>query len=81
MIFGCSGNFVAAVIKLSPLSIIMFRDTDHTQSGWLGFFRHRRENPKARQCLNHCVCDRVRSTRSVYKQPPGLKTPNNGIAA
>jgi hypothetical protein len=48
MIFGCSENFVAAVIKLSPLSIIMFRDTDHTQSGWLGFFRHRRENPKAR---------------------------------
>jgi hypothetical protein len=30
---------------------------------------------------NHCVCDRVRSTRSGYKQPPGFKTPNDGIAA
>jgi hypothetical protein len=32
---------------------------------------------KARQCLNHCVCERVRSTRALYKQPPGLKTTNH----
>jgi hypothetical protein len=42
--------------------------TDHPQSGWLGFYRHRRENTKARQCLNRCGWNRVQSTR--------LKTPN-----
>jgi hypothetical protein len=30
---------------------------------------------EARQCLNHCVWDLVRNTRSIYKQPPGLKNP------
>ncbi len=41
----------------------MFWVTDHTQSGWLGFFRYRRKKTKARQCLNRCGCTRVQSTR------------------
>ena len=53
------------------------RINDHTAlgAGWLGLFRLRRNKTKARQCLNHCVCDRVRSTRAISKQPPGLENP------
>ncbi len=58
-----SGLFIHSRPGFIPLSIIMFRVTDHTQSGWLGFFRHRRENTKARQCLNRCGCNRVLCTR------------------
>jgi hypothetical protein len=47
---------------------------DHPQSGWLGFPAVGRKN-KRTLVRNHCVCDRVRSTRSVYKQPPGLENP------
>ncbi len=42
------------LLSFIPLSIIMFRVTDHTRSGWFGFYRHRREKTKARQCLNQC---------------------------
>jgi len=37
--------------------------TVHPQSGWLGFYRHRREKAKVRQSLNRCGCIRVQSTR------------------
>jgi hypothetical protein len=36
---------------------------DHPQSGWLGFPAVGRKN-KRTPVRNHCVCDRVRSTRS-----------------
>jgi len=44
-------------------------------SGMVEFPAAGRKN-KRTSVRNHCVCERVRSTRSVYKQPPGLKTPN-----
>jgi hypothetical protein len=52
-----------------------FESATTRRAGGLDFSAYKRKKTKARQCLNHCVCDRVRRTRSVYKQPPGLKHP------
>lgn len=66
-------------IVLRPFRILL-GVTAHYPSGWFGFFRHRRKKTGARLCPKRCGCDRVRSTRLVYKQPPGLKTPNQAIS-
>jgi hypothetical protein len=48
MFFKSEKGKVAGALFFFMLSIIMFCVTDHPRSGWLGFFRYRRENTKAR---------------------------------
>ncbi len=53
-----------------PLSIIMFRVTGHTQSGWLGFFRGGKKQRHGSALIGAGV---------TGCKAPGLKTPNRYV--